>query len=160
MTAQRFRKRPVEIEAWQLTAENIEDVGDWIAEESDLGVSATVAGPDAHLEITTLEGAMRAVPGDWIIRGVKGEFYPCKPDIFAATCEPVTDPEAVPVMRCVCDNDGPCAFHAQVWEHHRRGWWAWVPAGASWLRGFVWRLFWRAEYPTWQKPSGDAKETP
>lgn len=40
------------------------------------------------LLIETLEGTHRANPGDWIIRGVKGEFYPCKPDIFAATYEP------------------------------------------------------------------------
>ncbi len=40
------------------------------------------------LFIITLEGTMEAVPGDWIIKGVKGEFYPCKPDIFAATYEP------------------------------------------------------------------------
>ena len=38
--------------------------------------------------ITTLEGEMTASPGDWIIKGVKGEFYPCKPDIFEATYEP------------------------------------------------------------------------
>jgi hypothetical protein len=42
-----------------------------------------------ELIISTLEGDLRASPGDWIIRGVKGEFYPCKPDIFAATYEPV-----------------------------------------------------------------------
>lgn len=41
------------------------------------------------LHIGTLEGVMAAAPGDWIIRGVKGELYPCKPDIFAATYEPV-----------------------------------------------------------------------
>lgn len=40
--------------------------------------------------IQTLEGTMRAEVGDWIITGVKGERYPCKPDIFAATYEPVT----------------------------------------------------------------------
>jgi hypothetical protein len=46
--------------------------------------------PDAPLlEIRTLEGLMTAFPTDWIVRGVKGEFYPCKPDIFAATYEPV-----------------------------------------------------------------------
>lgn len=43
------------------------------------------------LHIGTLEGVMAAAPGDWIIRGVKGEIYPCKPDIFAATYELVTD---------------------------------------------------------------------
>ena len=42
-----------------------------------------------ELHIPTLEGAMTASPGDWIIRGVQGEFYPCKPDIFAETYEPV-----------------------------------------------------------------------
>ena len=40
----------------------------------------------------TVEGDHTALPGDWIIRGVKGEFYPCKPDIFAATYEPATPP--------------------------------------------------------------------
>jgi hypothetical protein len=42
------------------------------------------------VEISTLEGRMRADPGDWIITGIKGERYPCKPDIFAATYEPVS----------------------------------------------------------------------
>lgn len=41
------------------------------------------------LHIGTLEGVMAAAPGDWIIRGIKGEIYPCKPDIFAATYEAV-----------------------------------------------------------------------
>lgn len=45
--------------------------------------------PDGRLSIPTLEGEITASPGDWIIRGVKGEFYPCKPDIFEATYEPV-----------------------------------------------------------------------
>jgi hypothetical protein len=49
-------------------------------------------GP-AFMLIETLEGVMRAEVGDWIIRGVKGEFYPCKPDIFAATYEPVDESE-------------------------------------------------------------------
>jgi hypothetical protein len=41
------------------------------------------------IRISTFEGEMTAQPGDWIIKGVKGELYPCKPDIFAATYEPV-----------------------------------------------------------------------
>ncbi len=44
-----------------------------------------------EVEIPTLEGVMKASPGDWIITGVKGEKYPCKPDIFKATYEPVED---------------------------------------------------------------------
>ena len=43
---------------------------------------------DLGIDIPTLEGTMHANPGDWIIRGVKGELYPCKPDIFEATYEP------------------------------------------------------------------------
>jgi hypothetical protein len=44
-----------------------------------------------YMDIYTLEGVMRASKGDWIIRGIKGEFYPCKPDIFTATYERVED---------------------------------------------------------------------
>ena len=65
---------------------------------NELGVLVVWLGAgDLHWEmadnggvnIHTLEGVMRADPGDWIIKGIKGEFYPCKPDIFAATYEPV-----------------------------------------------------------------------
>lgn len=50
---------------------------------------------DGSMLIDTLEGVMRADPGDWIIRGVKGELYPCKPDIFAATYDPADPSEYV-----------------------------------------------------------------
>lgn len=46
---------------------------------------------EGGLKIFTLEGPLMATPGDWIIKGVKGEFYPCKPDIFEATYEPVNN---------------------------------------------------------------------
>lgn len=51
-------------------------------------VNDAVDGP--CILINTLEGQMKAIPGDWIIKGVKGEFYPCKPDIFEATYDLVT----------------------------------------------------------------------
>jgi replicative DNA helicase len=51
--------------------------------------------PDVTLVVRTLEGGMKANRGDWIIRGVKGEVYPCKPDIFEATYEPVSDGDLV-----------------------------------------------------------------
>lgn len=92
----KFRKKPVVIEAVQLTPDNIEEVGDWVMDhvlatvQPDADVSATVTGLDAHLDINTLEGTMRADINDWVIRGVKGEFYPCKSDIFDATYEPET----------------------------------------------------------------------
>jgi hypothetical protein len=78
----KFRKKPVVIEAMQYTGRNALDVMGWAG---DAGLTGEV---DGAVEITTLEGTMRADPGDWVIRGVKGELYPCKPDIFAATYEP------------------------------------------------------------------------
>ena len=92
----KYRKVPVEIEARQLT-DNWLEIVDWINEtyenpdkSSFIRAGAYMpSGPDADIAIRTLEGEMRAVPGDWIIKGVQGEFYPCKPDIFAATYEAV-----------------------------------------------------------------------
>lgn len=84
--AKKFRKKPVVIEAIQLTEDNAIDVltfcnntGNIVASnEDEMGIS-----------ILTLEGTMIANTGDYIIRGVKGEFYPCKPDIFEQTYEEV-----------------------------------------------------------------------
>jgi len=59
-----FRKKPIIVEAYQT---------------------------DKEMSIETLEGEMKAFPGDWIIKGVNGELYPCKPDIFEKTYEPVDE---------------------------------------------------------------------
>lgn len=75
-----FRKKPVVIEAVQLP---FETAPAWLADAMDAGSVRVYA--NATAEITTLEGVMTAGREDWIIRGVKGELYPCKPDIFAAT---------------------------------------------------------------------------
>lgn len=96
----RYCKKPVEIDAvqWDGTADGATPIIDWI-----LGNGSTAnyvcSNPDRCSEtdgdtphwisIRTLEGDMTASVGDWIIRGVQGEFYPCKPDIFAATYEAV-----------------------------------------------------------------------
>lgn len=72
----KFRKKPVVIEAVQ-----------WFPGKEITGVDVANPGDD-QAEIETLEGIMRVSPGDWIITGVKGERYPCKPDIFAATYDP------------------------------------------------------------------------
>jgi hypothetical protein len=85
----KFRKKPVVIDAWPIRGGEA---------DGDLA-QAVVDGKlryceDGSVLIDTLEGVMQGFVGDWIIRGVKGEFYPCKPDIFAATYEPaehVTD---------------------------------------------------------------------
>ncbi len=77
----KFRKKPIVIEAIMWTGENASEVQDFIG---DFGY---VKG--RYVDIGTLEGLMVASPGDWIIKGIKDEFYPCKPDIFEATYEEV-----------------------------------------------------------------------
>jgi hypothetical protein len=84
-----YRKKPVIIEARCFVEHNGAAIGDWLG---DHGVQCDL-WPD-HLDIRTLEGVMRADLGDWVIKGVKGEFYPCKPDIFWATYELATDGES------------------------------------------------------------------
>lgn len=112
----KFRKKPVEIDAvcWNGYSNNLglttkpamEDgaryelpgwlpaVSNVVPEGDGVNMSAIPAGAvwrqGDDLLIGTLEGAHRAIPGDWIIQGVKGELYPCKPDIFAATYEPAS----------------------------------------------------------------------
>ncbi len=93
-----FRKKPVVIEAVQFDGRNIEEIVAFATEQGELphapddphihaGIGYTPALGEAY--IPTLEGTMTARAGDWIIRGVKGEIYPCKPDIFSATYESV-----------------------------------------------------------------------
>lgn len=83
-TPLKFRKKPVVIEAVQFdgTLESI-------ACMPIASVSQDFTSDSCQIE--TREGVMTADKGDWIIRGVKGEFYPCKPDIFEATYEPLED---------------------------------------------------------------------
>jgi hypothetical protein len=81
----RYRKKPVVIEAIRLTPDNGKEVWEWADSKPFYAPDGTIDG----LSIFTIEGRMKADFGDWIIRGVKGEFYPCKPDIFDATYEPV-----------------------------------------------------------------------
>ena len=79
-----FRKKPVVVEALRYTGVNDDRMADLTA---FLGYTPEVrdVGNVLHVVIPTLEGDHLATPGDWIIRGIAGEFYPCKPDIFAAT---------------------------------------------------------------------------
>jgi hypothetical protein len=78
-----YRKKPVVIEAMVLELNNAIDVSLWCGGEAHFIGPAVPA-----VFIRTLEGTMRADVGDFIIKGVQGEFYPCKPDIFEATYEP------------------------------------------------------------------------
>lgn len=79
---QTFKKKPVVIEAVQWNGDNITEITQFM---SPTNIPYVLEG---QLMIPTLEGTMSANNGDWIIKGVKGEFYPCKPDIFIQTYEP------------------------------------------------------------------------
>ena len=97
-TPSRFRKRPVVVEAmrWDGSVEEATVVIDWIIATGTRSATYRCDGPDGcpgtvgahYVAVETLEGTMLASPGDWIIRGVQGEHYPCKPDIFEQTYEP------------------------------------------------------------------------
>jgi len=79
----KFRKKPVVIEAVQWNGKNADEI-----QLFSRGIVRYSASEGAII-IKTLEGFMRASVGDWIIRGVNGEFYACKPDVFEKTYEPV-----------------------------------------------------------------------
>jgi hypothetical protein len=106
--AKKYRKKPVVIEAMQLSGDTVEwmNAYHWIEDNTDgsfepldviegrkpypaSGVS--IDPRDGRLIISTLEGLHWADPGDYIIRGLQGEFYPCKPDIFEASYEAVDE---------------------------------------------------------------------
>ena len=85
----KFRKKPVEIEAVKFTRNNWDEVVSFTnGHAHTLKIERRINGV-ATCIILTLEGQHIATEGDWIIKGIKGEFYPRKPDIFEATYEPV-----------------------------------------------------------------------
>ncbi len=79
----KFRKKPIVIEAVQWTGANLSEIVSFAKSPK-----ATVFIASKELSIETLEGTMVATKGDWIIRGVEGEIYPCNPNIFEQTYEP------------------------------------------------------------------------
>ena len=96
----KFRKKPVVVEAVQLLWPNWNEVCEIVGADAFTkgavgvyvdqdGVETTDTNARLGIRIPTLEGVMLGVEGDWIIKGIKGEVYPCKPDIFAMTYEPV-----------------------------------------------------------------------
>lgn len=86
----KYRKKPVMIEALQLNHENLPKIWDWMG---DAYTSHDQFGDEQilSLPIKTLEGTMEAQQGDFIIKGIKGEFYPCKEEIFNASYEKVEE---------------------------------------------------------------------
>jgi len=85
----KFRKKPVVVDAVQITDATFD-----APHPNPEHLPSVIYDPVRRCAfIPTLEGVMRGDIGDWIIRGVRGEYYPCKPDIFAATYEPVEEPK-------------------------------------------------------------------
>lgn len=106
MKSRSFRKKPIVVEAVQLKWDNWEEMctfadvganhekqphGCFITKD---GKATDEATPIIGMQIPTLEGTMLATQGDWVIRGISGELYPCKPDIFEKTYDAVIDPNA------------------------------------------------------------------
>lgn len=84
-----FRKKPVVIEAREFANDGSSyELLQWINEGQHTLGRPFATWHNNTLTVPTLEGDHTAMPGDWIIRGVAGEHYPCKPEIFAATYEP------------------------------------------------------------------------
>lgn len=95
----KYRKKPVVIEAIQWTGNNHREMWDFLTGKTNECI--TVEGDNFYIDhnkvpggliIKTLEGEHIASIGDFIIKGISGEFYPCKPDIFNATYEPIDEP--------------------------------------------------------------------
>ena len=92
-----YRKKPVVIEAMRVPSSPPDGESAFMEGHGRIlgwvmihGAADFHVADDQGYDIHTLEGVMHASPGDWIIKGVQGEFYPCKPDIFAATYDEVT----------------------------------------------------------------------
>jgi len=103
-----YRKKPVTIEARQFLFDTATEGADWcggdVIEDEEHNVRL-------YLDINTLEGIMRANLGDYIIKGVRGEFYPCKPDIFYDTYSPETDEKSIIYVDDLVDHeDGSCTI--------------------------------------------------
>lgn len=93
----KYRKKPVVIDAVQWSGSNLREMEQFTGSKlecdlySDTAWEVGKSAPLFSFKIATLEGVMKAMPGDYIIKGVSGEFYPCKPDIFEKTYEQAED---------------------------------------------------------------------
>ncbi len=90
----KYKTKPCEIEAVQWTGLNLEDIKEFVGENLLYNIIDTAwqvgkGVPHVLMQIKTLEGNVRADKGDYIIKGLRGEFYPCKPDVFKKKYEEV-----------------------------------------------------------------------
>ncbi len=92
MNMPKFRKKPVVIEAIQLNQFTVQECYDFVGAKGNFPECGMGIDPnDGQFKISTLEGVMICNIDDWIIKGINGEFYPCKPDIFEVSYELVED---------------------------------------------------------------------
>lgn len=96
----KYIKKPVVIEAIQWTGLNLEEIKEFVGDSliytiHDSAWEVGKGSPVVFMEIKTLEGIHTVSKGDYIIKGIKGEFYPCKPDIFIETYDIVSDSDNV-----------------------------------------------------------------
>lgn len=124
----KFRKKPIVIEAFQLTydvAKGKESIPEWAAydeKEGKIKVQFTDKIHNSqHALISTLEGEMRANANDWIIQGVNGEIYPCKPDIFEKTYEKVDEQNSAPEVLSISFGEAVAAAKKGM-AIYREGW--------------------------------------
>ena len=87
-----YRKQPTVVEAHQVGVEIVGDILRWILAGGATAQLVVHAGSHTGIEVHTLEGVMTANPGDWIIKDIAGEFYPCRDDIFQQTYSEVAGP--------------------------------------------------------------------
>ena len=90
----KYKKKPVVIEAIQWNGHNLQEIKDFVGKDLIYSIYDTAQEcgkgiPYVDMKIHTLEGDHEVSKGDFIIKGIKGEYYPCKPDIFEETYEPV-----------------------------------------------------------------------
>ena len=91
----KYRKKPIVIEAIQWTGDNFDELKEFTETDNQQTVCRIVKSTfDRDLFVDTLEGSLMASLNDWVIKGIKGEFYPCKPDIFEATYDLVKEEES------------------------------------------------------------------
>lgn len=119
ITTKLYEKKPVRVEALQYTPDSLNDLMNWVPGLEE---------HDGKLLIKTLEGVMEAQPGDYIIRGIKGEFYPCKPDIFEATYEFIRNSEPLKVnipagTLLLCFNEDNCVGEGDLGVLRRKEDW-------------------------------------
>ena len=109
MSAQKFRKKPVVIEAVRFggSSTDVSAINHWMEGGEYVAPTVRTADMVRFMAIETPEGVVKAKPGDWIIKGVAGEFYPCKNEIFWATYEPADADVPVPE---VSDGEASCSI--------------------------------------------------